>query len=119
MRISQVLAWIDRRKMARTVPYLGMLVVISTFAILDAITTYLILSDGGGELNPFMAGLYPNPLLLATIKLAYIVVIYGMAVWLGHSLRNENAGWLLVIVTALVTSIAIINNVIVLLIHYG
>ena len=96
-------------------PYPLMLIVIISFAGLDAITTHLILSMGGYEYNPVMSPFNQNPWLLVLIKTGYIFIIYMMAVWIER--RINKGGWVLVIITSVVTSFGIINNIIVLLQH--
>jgi hypothetical protein len=100
-------------KFIRSIPYPEFLIIITIVSALDAITTHLILSMGGYEANPIVSTLYPNPLLLVLIKLGYILIIYGMSVWIQR--YTNNGGWVLVIITSFITSFAIINNLIMLL----
>lgn len=98
-----------------TIPYPLMLIVVATVSYLDAITTYLILSSGGIEANSIMAGYYQNPLLLVLIKTSFILIIYGMSVFIEK--RIAYGGWVIVGIVSLVTSFAIISNIIMLLLH--
>jgi hypothetical protein len=98
-----------------SIPYPMMLIIVATVSYLDAITTYLILFEGGVEANPFMAGYYQNPLLLILIKTSFVLIIYGMAAFIER--RIAYGGWIIVGLVSLVTSFAIISNVIMLLLH--
>jgi hypothetical protein len=99
----------------QNLPYPEMLIIITIVSFLDAITTYLILSMGGYEANPFMAGYYQNPILLILIKTSFILIIYAMSAWIEK--RIAYGGWIIVGLVSFITSLAIINNIIMLLLH--
>jgi hypothetical protein len=99
----------------RNLQYPEMLIIITIVSLLDAITTYLILSQGGYEANPLMAGYYQNPALLVLIKISFILIIYAMSAWIEK--RITHGGWIIVGIVSVITSLAIINNIIMLLLH--
>lgn len=49
--------------------------ILSALFILDVLTTEIILSGGGVEYNPFMAGIVQNPLVHVLVKMLLLILV--------------------------------------------
>jgi hypothetical protein len=77
--------------------------------VLDILTTEVILSGGGVEYNPFMAGIVRNPLLHIVVKLMLLVLVGLAAKYSEDTLKGS--GTILVIVIIGWYLVCVSNNI--------
>ena len=81
--------------------------------LLDILTTQLIISLGGVELNPFMAGIVTIPLLHLLLKVGVVLCVIPVA--LTAESRVKGSGMAFYAVLIIMYTIIVLNNASVLL----
>jgi len=72
--------------------------ILSALFILDVLTTQIILSCGGVEYNPFMAGIVQNPIIHVLVKMLLLILVVLVAKYSEIQLRGSGASLFFVII---------------------
>lgn len=79
--------------------------ILSALFILDILTTEIILSGGGVEYNPFMAGIVQNPIVHVLVKILLLILVVFMAKYSEKTVKGSSTmlftviiGWYLLCV---------------------
>jgi hypothetical protein len=89
--------------------------VLAVLFMIDILSTQIILSMGGVELNPVMAGIVATPLLHLILKCGILLMVIPVA--LIAEARVKGSGVALYVALIVMYTVVIINNAAVLLPH--
>lgn len=85
--------------------------------IADIITTYVVISHGGWEMNPYAVEIVKSPIMMVIIKLSLVVVIMTLAIISEHI--KQYAGTIVVGASSLITAIVVVWNIFMAFRSYG
>lgn len=72
--------------------------ILAVLFVLDVLTTEIILSDGGVEYNPFMAGIVQNPLIHILIKLLLLILVVIAAQYSEDTLKGSSMTLFIIVI---------------------
>jgi hypothetical protein len=87
--------------------------VLADLFLLDIFTTQIILSMGGVELNPLMAGVVTMPFLHILLKIGIVIMVVPVA--LNAEARVKGSGMVLYAALIIMYTVVVLNNTAVLL----
>lgn len=89
-----------------------MLAVLGFLFLLDIISTQMILSCGGFELNPFMSSIVAVPALHTAVKASVLILVFAASLSAERACRGSSLPFYAIII--LMYGIVVIHNLIVL-----